>query len=55
MRHAPFAVGERERDAWLRLMLGAVESVPGAGDEERVELTNYFRSAADFMINQPRE
>jgi hemoglobin len=55
MRHGPFAIGERERDAWLALMLGAVDSVPGAGDEERTELTNYFRSAADFMINQPRE
>jgi hypothetical protein len=26
--------------------------VPGAGSEERVELENYFRSAADFMMNR---
>jgi hemoglobin len=52
MRHMGFAVGVVERDAWLRLMLGAVASVPGAGDVERVELENYFRSAADFLMNR---
>ena len=52
MRHMGFAVGPAERDAWLRWMLGAVASVPGAGSEERVELENYFRSAADFMMNR---
>ena len=55
MRHMGFAVGVRERDAWLRLMLGAVATVPGAGEAERAELEHYFVSAADFMINQPRE
>ena len=52
MRHLPFSIGAAERDAWLALMLGAVASVPGAGPEERVELENYFRSAADFLVNR---
>jgi hemoglobin len=52
MRHLPFSIGEPERDAWLTHMLGAVASVPGAGEGEQVELENYFRSAADFMINR---
>jgi hemoglobin len=52
MRHMGFAIGAVERDAWLAHMLGAVAAVPGAGDDDRVELENYFRSAADFMINR---
>ena len=51
MRHAPFAIGARERDAWLRHMLGAVAS-SGAAPDEAAELRAYFRSAADFMINR---
>jgi hemoglobin len=52
MRHLPFSIGVEERDAWLRWMLGAVASVPGAGAGERAELEHYFRSAADFMMNR---
>jgi hemoglobin len=52
MRHMGFGVGPVERDAWLAHMLGAVASVPGAGEAERVELENYFRSAADFLMNR---
>ena len=52
MRHSPFSIGAEERDAWLRHMLGAVTSVPGAGPAEQAELEAYFVSAADFMINR---
>ena len=52
MRHMPFSIGVEERDAWLRWMLGAVATVPGAGPAERAELEHYFRSAADFMMNR---
>jgi hemoglobin len=52
MRHIGFAIGDRERDAWLTHMLGAVAAVPGAGEGERGELERYFRSAADFMVNR---
>ena len=51
MRHAPFAIGAAERDAWLTHMLGAV-AASGAGPAEASELEAYFRSAADFMINR---
>ena len=52
MRHAGFGVGAKERDAWLRHMLGAVASVPGADEAAQAELEAYFRSAADFMMNR---
>jgi len=52
MRHAPFAIGRRERDAWLRLMTAAVESLelPRA---VRDALLNYFEAASTAMINRP--
>lgn len=53
MRHAPFAIGRLERDRWLVHMSAAVEA-SAAGPDERVELTNYFASAADFMVNTDR-
>ncbi len=51
MRHAPFAIGIDERDRWMKHMSSAVES-SSAGPDERAELTDYFTSAADFMINR---
>ena len=42
MRHAPFAITEVERDAWLAHMVAAV----------RGALREYFERAATFMINQ---
>lgn len=50
MRHAPFAIGEQERDRWLELMGRAM-------DEEQVEsetrkaLEDFFFQVADFMRN----
>ena len=35
MRHAPFAIGERERDAWLRHMRAAVESLALPPEQEQ--------------------
>ena len=52
MRHAPFAIGQEERDRWLTHMSAAV-AVSTAGPEEKAELAEYFSSAADFMVNQP--
>jgi hemoglobin len=51
MRHFPFAIGQRERDAWFTHMRAAVEA-SGAGPDEQAELLNYFSSAADFMVNR---
>jgi hemoglobin len=54
MRHAPFVIGESEREAWYRNMADAVAAMSDAGelsvdDEER--MLSYFRQAARHMIN----
>ena len=52
LRHQPFAIGQRERDAWLRHMTAAVDSLdlpPALRDS----LLDYFRSASTAMINRP--
>ncbi len=50
MRHAPFAIGLAERDAWLRLMLGALAGA-GLEQDDEAEMADYFRSAATQLIN----
>lgn len=50
MRHQPFAIGQTERDAWLRHMTAAVDSLelaPGV----RKALLDYFDVASTAMIN----
>ncbi|MEM7312490.1 MAG: globin [Planctomycetota bacterium] len=51
MRHAPFSIGEAERDRWLSLMQQAMQEteVPEsiAGD-----LFAFFEHVADFMRNR---
>lgn len=54
MRHAPFAIGVAERDAWLRHMGAALESLLDDHDVHPVveaKLLDYFSMAADAMIN----
>ena len=51
MRHVRFRIGLRERDAWLRHMLAAVDT----GNVQRADaeaLREYFRSAAQSLVNQ---
>jgi hemoglobin len=50
MRHAPFRIGPRERDAWLAAMRVAVDESPLSG-VHRDELLAYFESTATHMIN----
>ena len=50
MRHAPFAIGERERDAWLAAMRAAVAELAPA-PEVAAALYEYFDMAADAMRN----
>ena len=51
MRHAPFAIGPAERDAWLRLMRMAIaESDPPA--EVALRLLAYIDVAAEAMRNR---
>jgi hemoglobin len=52
MRHQPFAIGEKERDAWLQNMTAAVESLDLA-PAVRKALLDYFETASTAMINLP--
>ena len=54
MRHAPFAIGEAERDAWLLYMLGALDAVAAARGtpvEAVARIRAYLTDAADFLVN----
>lgn len=51
MRHAPFRIGEAERDRWIQLMAAAMDEtrVP---ETARAFLDPFFAQVADFMRNQ---
>lgn len=51
MRHAPFAIGQAERDAWLKHMTAAIEAEQFP-DEIREPLLKYFDRTATFMMNR---
>jgi hemoglobin len=51
MRHAPFAIGEQERDAWLRHMGDAVASLRLPAEQEQ-PLWRYLEMAAHSMQNR---
>lgn len=53
MRHAPFAIGTAERDAWLGHMLAAVD-VSNADAEIKQRMIDYFEMASTHMINTPQ-
>jgi hemoglobin len=51
MRHAPFRIGQAERDAWY----GAMAATLGeAGVDQEVErrFLEYFATAADHLVNE---
>lgn len=52
MRHAPFVIGAAERDAWLRHMREALDSLE-LPEELAAELWNYLTMAAESMRNSP--
>jgi hemoglobin len=52
LRHRPFVIGRRERDAWLGHMTSAVESLDLA-PAVRKALLDYFGTASTAMINSP--
>jgi len=52
MRHAPFAIDQAARDAWLRHMADALASLELA-PELAAELWNYLSMAAESMRNTP--
>jgi hemoglobin len=51
MRHAPFAIGPAQRDAWLRHMRAAIASV-APEPEIAARLEAYFGMAAEAMRNR---
>jgi len=52
MRHAPFAIGAAARDAWLRHMRAALDSLELTPQYDDV-LWRYLTAAADSMRNIP--
>lgn len=55
-RHAPFRIGVAERDAWLRQMRRAVDTLRLSAEHDAT-LWEYLERAAHFMVNttDPRE
>ena len=51
MRHAPFAIGPRERDAWLANMRAALDTLDLDASDEEV-LWDYLVRAAFSLQNQ---
>ena len=51
MRHFPFAIGQAERDAWMRHMRAAVEA-EHLPPEVQTVLLDYFEQAATFLMNR---
>ncbi|NRQ36980.1 globin [Nonomuraea sp. NN258] len=52
MRHVPFTIGEPERDAWLRHMRDAVDSLD-LPEEHATRLWDYLVYAAHSLVNSP--
>lgn len=52
MRHARFAIGPAQRDAWLRHMHAAIESLE-LPEAQAEPLRNYVDMAARALMNQP--
>jgi hemoglobin len=52
LRHAPFAIGRAERDAWMGHMLAAIDSLD-LPRPVRAAFVDYFDRAATAMMNRP--
>ncbi len=51
MRHAPYVITKRARDAWITHMKAAVGSMD-MGDEDRADLVGYLDMAAHQLRNR---
>src|SRR4051812_23059794 len=51
MRHAPFAIGPRERDAWLTRMRASMDELDLPPDLD-AQLWAYLEMAAHSLVNQ---
>ena len=52
MRHAPFAIGQEERDTWVQHMSAALQSMD-VSPEDAALLSEYFEDTATSLINRP--
>lgn len=52
MRHVPFVIGSAERDAWLRHMKAALDSLDLPPDQAE-QLWKYLSTAAHSLRNSP--
>lgn len=52
MRHAPFQIGQSERDRWVHHMMAAMDKI-GIPEPAYTVMANYFASTATFLINAP--
>ena len=50
MRHAPFVIGQRERDRWMTAMRASLDEAQ-LDSELHQRFVDYFEMAADQMIN----
>lgn len=53
-RHAPFSIGEAEKDAWMAAMAAALDRVPELLPH-KAALSLYFDTTARFMVNREEE
>ncbi|HEY6533576.1 MAG TPA: globin [Acidimicrobiales bacterium] len=54
MRHAPFAIGGAQREAWMRHMSTAVADMVGEGSLTEADgalMLEYFEMASQHMVN----
>ena len=51
VRHMPFPIGQKERDAWVTHMLSALNSMEISVDEA-ILMENYFKTTATNMMNR---
>jgi hemoglobin len=51
MRHAPFSIGRKERDAWMTRMRQAIDSLE-LDEPVRQAFLDYFETAATAMMNR---
>lgn len=54
MRHAPFVIGEAERDAWLHHMLASLDEVTTTRHtpaEPAARIRTYLTDVAQFLVN----
>jgi hemoglobin len=52
MRHAPFSIGQAQRDRWVKLMNRALEEAALPAEAQTI-LRAFFESTATFLMNRP--